>query len=452
MGDVCGFISFKNDNLHLSRDKMNYWLHKECIHINIKNLLSLSLCNGEYCEYINGDIHILCSIIGTFSTLYSLNKNICSSIIRLYTKKGKSFIKSLSGSFIILLYDFNKNKLMIFQDELGSIPLYYSLNENHFAFSTSINSLFEIPENKKVFSANTINKLFSLSPSLKEGETIYDNIFILPKLTFISLREDVFKLNQYDKSHKNFKKYSLKKYNIQVNCNPYYIADITLSPSYILNPFILESAKRCKKFTNQMLIDTLFQNNFSISFDNPFFINLDKSELFSILKNEVKADILISDYNHNAFCDEITYLDLFDYKNEKDIERCEIIYLNQRMLFPQISCQLFSFISHFNIKNESVLNSPETINYIISQARYENTEKILKEIFMSDVTFNNDYITSEKFCIELKNLCKIPTLKMFDIFDRFLLFEKALSLNPRLAFYILQINYLLENKNINLEF
>ena len=65
----------------------------------------------------------------------------CELIARLYEKTGTDFAVSLNGSFLILIYELDTEKLIIINDRLGLFPLYYSIVENGLIFGMTIQGI-----------------------------------------------------------------------------------------------------------------------------------------------------------------------------------------------------------------------------------------------------------------------------------------------------------------------
>ncbi len=456
MNGVCGIVSFnlKTDFefLKATKEKMEEFSEKGALNMDIGQKVTLSVREGSYFEYIGEYAHFLCIVAGNpFKELHH-KENPCRSVARLFLKFGRAFTEFLSGEYIIFTYDFIKNDFSVFQDQMSSIPIFYTLHNKTLYFSTNIQSLFEVPGNRKTFSVNSVNKLLTLYPALKHGETIYDNINFIPYGYSLSFSDNGINIKKCRHREMNFHHHTLKRYKLATTCNPYCIADLKLSPSYGTNPFVLESARKKRKFTNKMLLDIFYINNRSFSFEIPFFNDIEKSCILHLIRPETKEKLSFYDYRSNSFYDEISNMPYFSYNHCKDIELHEIIFLNDRMLLTQIICDIFSFLSHFNIKDESILSYPGAVSHIISMSRQSPTEKVLSEMFMTDIVFEDQGNFPGLFCAKLKNLCRFSHLKIFDIFDRYKIYEKALSLNPHLALYILQINYILEKKNVSLEF
>lgn len=66
-------------------------------------------------------------------------------MLRLYEKKGLSFLNDLNGMFAFGLWDESEGKLMLARDRVGIKPLYYSMLGGVFSFSSEIRSLLKLP-------------------------------------------------------------------------------------------------------------------------------------------------------------------------------------------------------------------------------------------------------------------------------------------------------------------
>jgi len=71
-------------------------------------------------------------------------------IIRLYIEHGNECVNYLDGVFSFAIYDIKKNNLFLARDRIGIKPLYYTLNNNEFRFSSSMNGLINKNEKSKI--------------------------------------------------------------------------------------------------------------------------------------------------------------------------------------------------------------------------------------------------------------------------------------------------------------
>jgi asparagine synthase (glutamine-hydrolysing) len=71
-------------------------------------------------------------------------------IIRLYIEHGNECVNYLDGVFSFAIYDIKKNNLFLARDRIGIKPLYYTLNNNEFRFSSSMNGLINKNEKPQI--------------------------------------------------------------------------------------------------------------------------------------------------------------------------------------------------------------------------------------------------------------------------------------------------------------
>ena len=284
-------------------------------------------------------------------------------------------------------------------------------------------------------------------PALPPGETLYDDIYTVIPGTSITVTASGVSVKK-QRFYLSFAQPFVSSYRTQRKASLYQIADINLSPSYTENPYILNCAKKIKKFTDKMLLDMYANTSFLMTYEKPYCFP-HKKLLYNLLNKDV-LNILIHDYASNYIMDEISNMENFNYKDEKDIEIEEIIYLNRTFLIPQITRNLFTYLYFHGIENASVLNSSEVFNNLISLYIKGNSKNTLNEYF--NIDSSNLSVHTPDYRNKIKILCMNPKSDIFKIFDRFKLFENAANLPSSLAYYILQINYIMEKKGVTLEF
>ena len=71
-------------------------------------------------------------------------------IIRLYIEYGSECVNYLDGVFSFAIYDTKKNNLFLARDRIGIKPLYYTLENNEFRFSSSMNGLINKNEKPQI--------------------------------------------------------------------------------------------------------------------------------------------------------------------------------------------------------------------------------------------------------------------------------------------------------------
>lgn len=97
-------------------------------------------------------------------------------IIASFLLLGPSFIKKVKGSYALGIYDETSNKLFLYRDPLGLRPLYYSLQQKTFLFSSEIKGLFAYPDFSPKLELDGLNEIFSMGPAHTPGHGIFKGI------------------------------------------------------------------------------------------------------------------------------------------------------------------------------------------------------------------------------------------------------------------------------------
>ncbi len=86
-------------------------------------------------------------------------------LLHLYAKQGHHALQELNGMFAFAYYDLETQQLMLARDRAGKKPLYYSVSNGIFAFSSEIKALLTLPwikaevDNNALYDFLTFNQL-----------------------------------------------------------------------------------------------------------------------------------------------------------------------------------------------------------------------------------------------------------------------------------------------------
>ena len=98
-----------------------------------------------------------------------------ASLVDLYRQKGLEFVKSLRGSFALVLWDQRQQKLILATDPFGTRPIYFWTVDQRIAFAPRIDGFAAAVEIPKVIEPNSL--YFYLNHSFIPAPfTIYQNI------------------------------------------------------------------------------------------------------------------------------------------------------------------------------------------------------------------------------------------------------------------------------------
>ena len=82
-------------------------------------------------------------------------------LLKLYLSEGKKMLSKLNGIFTFAILDINSELLFLARDALGVKPLYYSTEDNAFAFASEIKALLKLIPNNKELDVESINRYLS---------------------------------------------------------------------------------------------------------------------------------------------------------------------------------------------------------------------------------------------------------------------------------------------------
>lgn len=149
----------------------------------------------------NGEIYNYLELHNDYLSKYSfLSKSDTEVIYKLYLEKGNDTPIHLNGMFAFALWDNKRKNLFLSRDLLGEKPLYYSLIDGAFTFSSEIKPLAHfIGLNKLNIKSESISDFMSLG-YIPGTNTIYEEIKELPPGYSLSVDESLnVTLTPYDK-------------------------------------------------------------------------------------------------------------------------------------------------------------------------------------------------------------------------------------------------------------
>ena len=135
-------------------------------------------------------------------------------ICNLFQEYGEKSFHMLEGMFAISLWCERSETLFLVRDYIGEKPLYYStLNNNGVAFGSNINCLkFFFQSPKLNYQGIWDYPTFLWIP---EPDTIYENIFSIPKSSFLKVNSKTCKIFSYNIPNFSFNKIKSNKQKIE---------------------------------------------------------------------------------------------------------------------------------------------------------------------------------------------------------------------------------------------
>ncbi len=314
-------------------------------------------------------------------------------IIRLYIEYGSECINYLDGVFSFAIYDIKKNNLFLARDRIGIKPLYYTLDNNEFRFSSSMNGLINRNEKPQI-NPIALHYQFTLHSVVPAPHTIISGIHKLEPGHTLKITQSgesylnkYFDINEVEiKDHKEQEiiersTYLLKK-AVEKRVN---IADV---PVGILLSGGLDSSlitSLAKKFKEQIDTYSIGFNTVNEEVGNEFYYSdlvakdfktshikykINDDELFNNL------DLVISNMSEPMFSQDSSAFFLLSNRVSKH---------NKVVLSGQGADEVFGgYFWYEQIMNEKILNEIDTLSKYYFDRSFHNYNNII----------NNKYVAS----------------------------------------------------------
>ena len=320
-------------------------------------------------------------------------------IIRLYIEYGSECVNYLDGVFSFAIYDTKKNNLFLARDRIGIKPLYYTLDNNEFRFSSSMNGLINKNEKPQI-NPIALHYQFTLHSVVPAPHTIISGIHKLEPGHTLKITQSgesylnkYFDINEVEiKNHKEqeiteHSTYLLKK-AVEKRLN---IADV---PVGILLSGGLDSSlitALAKKFKEQIDTYSIGFNTVNEEVGNEFYYSdlvakdfktshvkykINDDELFNNL------DLVISNMSEPMFSQDSSAFFLLSNRVSKN---------NKVVLSGQGADEVFGgYFWYKQIMNEKSLNEIDTLSKYYFDRSFHNYKNIVNNKYVYSNYVHND--------------------------------------------------------------
>jgi asparagine synthase (glutamine-hydrolysing) len=142
------------------------------------------VCNGEIFNYIE-----LREELQKRKHVFRTESDV-EVIIHLYEDYGMDgLLKVLNGQFAFVLYDKKEKLLFCARDQMGIIPLFYTVANRTFIFASEIKAILEHPFVKRKVDLVGLDQVFTFA-GLISPRTMFDNISSLENGHYLSVRNN----------------------------------------------------------------------------------------------------------------------------------------------------------------------------------------------------------------------------------------------------------------------
>ncbi len=117
-------------------------------------------------------------------------------ILHLLENKGTESVKNLNGSFVLALFDFKRNLLIIANDRYGLRPLYYFWQNHLLIFASEMKSILTFSQVEKEIDDQALAEFFSLNCMLGE-RTLFRHIKVLNPASILTFQTGSLNIERY---------------------------------------------------------------------------------------------------------------------------------------------------------------------------------------------------------------------------------------------------------------
>ena len=151
---------------------------------------------GNVISY-NGEIYNYKSLKKRLEVNYKFKTNSDTEVILAgYEINGLGFFKELNGMFAFALWDEKKKKLFCVRDRFGIKPLYYSVIENNFFFSSEVKAL--LPFIKKIDVDNNALLEYLIYQFSVSSKTLFQNVNQINPGEYLEIDDKIIKKKYWD--------------------------------------------------------------------------------------------------------------------------------------------------------------------------------------------------------------------------------------------------------------
>ena len=165
-----------NENIALGHARLSI--------IDIKNgkqPMEKTINNTKYTIVYNGELYntnVLRNILISRGYEFQTESD-TEVLLLLYVEFKEKMLKFINGIFAFAIYDSSNNSLFLAKDRLGIKPLFYSIFEDKFIFSSEIKGILASKYIKPVVTKENLIELLCLGPAHSPGKTYFKNIYEL---------------------------------------------------------------------------------------------------------------------------------------------------------------------------------------------------------------------------------------------------------------------------------
>ena len=341
-----------------------------------------------------------------------------------FVEYGTDFINNLDGIFAFIIYDRLQNSITIARDVFGVKPLYYYLDSEKLIIASEIKPF-------KIYT-NSLNEKFKINflafGSVAEPNTIIDNVKMLPKSCFATIKNFSINVSKYysnsffDNNYNPTSVHNLLRNKLKESINSQLISDAPLA-------IFLSGGLDSSVLTYFASIKNKNINTVSITFDG----ELSEKKYQDIISNKYKTNHHSIKITERDFLD--NYSTFLKYMDQPTIDGLNTFFVSKAAKQLGIKCAMSGigsdeiFYGYPSFKNARLLNIFNTLNLNIISKFMGNK---FKKMDMLNLNFpNNLYATTRAvFSIEeISHILGLENTKVVDILNEQFELEEMVNNN-----------------------
>lgn len=116
---------------------------------------------------------------------------------KLYLLYGMEFVKKINGAFAMAVADAGNRRLILYRDQIGSKPLFFTVREELLYFASLIKGLLACPGIEPEIDKDGLNEIFSMGPARTPGSGVLKGIEEVKPGQFLLCSPDGYQKYQY---------------------------------------------------------------------------------------------------------------------------------------------------------------------------------------------------------------------------------------------------------------
>ncbi len=343
MCNICGIVSEK------FRPESAYW-GKMCEYVTKGKTISAKGCyasgRGEsfskefsgsrYLVVFDGKIHNLDALkrsLGLRGAVFE-TENTAELVLLYYIFLGENCFKLFKGEFSIVVWDGTKQQLLLVRDKVGFNTLFYYFDGIRLIFSSEIKGVLKFPCVKKDLCDDIYCKLFALTGGRTPGETLFSKIFEIPPGCYVKYKNSVLTVENYhmfsvsDATDTYAQTVNGLKYLCKNDFGNDFMQEKPMT-KLTLKENIKLYLKMCDLPSPYVDLKTLS----NIASDDKFF---DLTSIFCAPERFKLPSVWCKKQEREYVNGFLSTLPFFEFKDEKDIQKKEEIYIKQYIVIPQV--------------------------------------------------------------------------------------------------------------------